>query len=263
MCLVVTAAAVGCGGAYKMTVPDAVARAGEEAPIVVRLQRNDFLILDMAVEEVPIGLQVDDAQQRYAYTDKFGYAGTLVPVPDEPGVYPLELYHQDSDEGDEVYGTGRVYVWDPNRPAVAVDLDCLPLASDGRAAEALAGWAKAAHIAYFTREPVSEHDGLHRVLASAGFPDGPILLWKRRRWHITRGTWNIPKIVVESRLVSQLSELRKTFPALRTGLAGCPLSAAAFQRADMRTVVVGEMDVEGDVRRVPDWSAVGDISPAP
>ncbi len=262
MCLAATAATVGCGGEYKMTVPDAVAPAGEEAPIVVRLQRNDFLILDMAVEQVPIGLQVDDAQQRYAYTDKFGYAGTLVPVPDEPGMYPLELYHQDSDEGDEVRGTGRVYVWDPNRPVVAVDLDCLPLAGDGRAAEALTRWASQAHIAYFTREPVSEHAGLHRVLASGGYPDGPILLWKRQRWHITRGTWNIPKIVVESRLVSQLSELRKTFPALKTGLAGCSLSAQTFQQAGMRTVVVGETDVEGEVRRVPDWSGVSEIDPA-
>jgi hypothetical protein len=264
ICLVTVAAAVGCSGEYRVTAPDAVAPAGGEAPVVVRMQRNDFFVLYLAVEQVPVRLRVDDVQQRFAYTDKFGYAGTLVPVPDQPGRYPLDIYHQDSDEGDEVYADGRVYVWDPNRPAVAVDLDSLPLdGGQGKAAAAaLKQWNTAAHLAYFTRAPAGEHDRLHDELEAAGFPDGPILLWKREYWHITRGTWNIPKIVVESRLVSQLGELRRMFPSLDTGLAGSPLGVKTFTEAGLRTIVVGDVEAGRKVRRVGGWSAVSRLSPA-
>jgi hypothetical protein len=247
---------MGCSGEYSITAPDVVAPAGGEAPVVVRMQRNDFLVLDVPVEQAPVRLRIGDAQRRFAYTDKFGYAGTAVPAPGQPGRYTLSVFHQDSNEGDEVYGSGLAYVWDSGRPATAVDLDCLPLTGEQSAAAAasLKQRSRAAHVAYFTRQSTDEHDRLHDELEAAGFPDGPILLWKREYWHITSGTWNIPKVVVESRLVSQLDELKKMFPKLDAGIAGCPLSAQTFLDAGLRTIVVGNAEVHGEVRRAADWS---------
>ncbi|MFP4054482.1 MAG: hypothetical protein ACLFV7_11540 [Phycisphaerae bacterium] len=261
--LLAVAALAGCGGEYTLTVPDSVTPAGEDAPVVLRLQRNDFLVLDLPVEQAAMRLRAGKGIERGAYTDRHGYAGTTVPVPQEPGVYTLQVDHQDSEYGDEVHGTGRVYVWQKDRPIVAVDLDCVPLA-EAAASAGLSKLAQTASIAYFTREPVSRHDTLHEQLRTGGFPDGPILLWKRQKWHLERGKWGIPTIEVETRLVSELSEMRKTFPMLRTGIAGCPLGARAFSEAGMRTVLVGDISApkgEGPLIRVPGWGELGSVSP--
>jgi hypothetical protein len=253
----------GCGGEHTLTVPDAVTPSGDDAPVVLRLQRNDFFVLDLPVEQAPMRLRVGDGIERGAYTDKLGYAGTTVPVPREPGVYTVQVDHQNSEYGDEVHGTGRVYVWQKDRPIVAVDLDCVPM-GEAAVAGGLSKLSRQANIVYFTRERVARHEQLHQQLKNGGFPDGPILLWKRQKWHIERGKWGIPTIEVETRLVSELDEIRNTFPLLRTGVAGCPLSARTFREAAMRTVVVGDVSApegEGPLIRLPDWGEVGSISP--
>ncbi|MCD6303536.1 MAG: hypothetical protein J7M21_01070, partial [Planctomycetes bacterium] len=202
--------AAGCGGYYIVTVPDQLAPAGGQARTVIRLQRNDFFVLAVPVKQAAVRLRIDDCPERAAYTDKLGYAGTTLPVPDRPGRFEVTVRHLDP-WGDEVEAAGRAYVRDPNRPAIAVDMDCLPglwSGSSDQAARALRRLAVGADLLYLTRRPVRRQRQDHRTLTKAGYPDGPILAWQRQRWHIVReGPYKLPRIVVESRLVSQLPDL--------------------------------------------------------
>jgi len=236
----------GCGGHYTLTVGDHVGAIGRDAPVVARLQRNDFFVLDLAVKEALMRFRVGDGTERGAYTDKLGYAGTTVASPSAPGRYPLTVDHGDF-EGEEVHAEAMMFVWDPARTVVAVDADSLPVAWDARADHARAALkrlAEDANILYLTREALHSHAAIHNKLAAAGYPDGPVLLWQRQRWHIVRGgRYKLPRVVVESRLVSQLPELRKMFPKLSIGLCTSKIAARAFAAAGMQAVVIGRADV--------------------
>jgi len=258
-----TAIAGGCGGQYILTVPDQLAPPGGEAVAVVRLQRNDFFVLSLAVERAAMLFKIDGGPQRGAYTDKIGYAGASVPVPDAIGRYDLHVAHLDR-EGDEVRATAPVYVWDADKPIIAADLDSLPLvgppAQEARAA--LTKLAYGANVLYMTRKGVDKHASLHEYLAGAGYPDGPVLLWQRERWHIVReGRYKLPRVVVESRLVGQLSQLRVMFPKLTTGVCDSKLAAKAFLDAGLQCVVVGTAKIDGPdaesrITRYPSWADV-------
>jgi hypothetical protein len=247
----------GCGGYYILTVPDQLAPAGGDATAVIRLQRNDFFVMAFGVEDAPMRFRAGGGTERAAYTDDLGYAGTTVPAPERPGRYALSVALQDV-EGEEIGAEAPMYVWDRGRDVIAVDLDCLPRKGSDRAPQAAAALRKLserANILYFTRESVRRHKQLHARLEGGGYPDGPILLWQRQRWHIVRGRWNIPRIVIESRLVSQLPSLRKTFPRLEAGVGRCALSAKAFDEAGVRVVVVGDAKVNArDLTRRASWA---------
>jgi len=207
-------------------------------------------------------LQVSDGLQRGAYTDDLGYAGTTLPVPAKPGRYELKVAHLDR-WGDEVATTAQAYVWDANVPVVAVDLDCLPGLSLGfsrQSSLALARAAKGANILYLTRRRASGHAELHERLIGAGYRDGPILEWRRQHWHIVReGKYNLPRVVVESRLVSQLPDLRRMLGGLTTGICQDSLAAKAFAESGMRVVIIGNARVDAkNVIRRASWSDLAD-----
>ena len=247
----------GCAGGYTLTVPDQVAPAGREATTVVRVQRHEFWVLWLPVEEAALRFRLGASPQRGAYTDKLGYAGTTVAVPDGPGRYAMTVAHLDR-QGDEVTAEIPVYVWDPSRPVLAVDLDCLPPSwSDAAddAAKGLRGMAESANICYFTRRGVAAHPHAHEALRNGQYPDGPILLWQRERWHIVRGRWRMPKVVVETRLVSELPEFRKRFPSLQMGICTGGLAGKAFAEAGVKCLVIGSAGVgPADVSRYKDWA---------
>jgi len=245
--------AAGCGGDYYLTAGDQLAPAGAEGPIVVRLQRSEIWRVPMPIKKGLIRFDVPQVGDRGAYTDDLGYAGTTLKAPAEPGVYPVGLSHKDRD-GDIVEGELQLYVWDADRPVVAVDYDSLP-ERDSPGADA--AWAAlrqlsaGANLLYVTRRETDEHEKVHAELRALTYPDGPVLLWQRERWHIVReGRFRIPRVVVESRLVSQLAELRAIFPGLDTGVSGTQLGAKAFLDAGLTCAVVGpvETDLPGLVR---------------
>lgn len=254
-----SAAVGGCGGHYILTVPDQVAPAGGEATTVVRLQRNDFFVLSLAVKEAAMRFQVAGRLERGAYTDKFGYAGTVVPVPAEPGVYPMRVSHLDI-HGDEVTAEADAYIWPPDRPAVAVDLDCLPglwLGDSKDASAALRRLIVEANLIYMTRQSTRHHRRIKRTLAKAGYPKGPVLLWRRQRWHISReGRFKLPRVVIESRLVSQLAELRKALPGLAAGVCDSSLAAKSLAAAGLKVILIGSArpDVDTELIRRDSWA---------
>lgn len=249
-------AAGGCSGAYHLAVPDQVADAGGETTTVVRVERQEFWLIWTAVEEAAVRFQIDDGQERAAYSDKMGYAGTTVPVPETPGRYTMDVAYLDRD-GDDVATTTPVYVWDPARPVLAVDLDALPGPWSGQSSWAVRALTDAAgryNICYMTRRELNEHQQAHEQLVRAGYPDGPVLLWQRQRWHLVEGWKGIPRVVVESRMVSELPELGKRFNRLAVGLATGPLAAEAYRQAGMDVAVIGAADVEGQATRYENWT---------
>lgn len=249
----------GCAGQYILTVPDQVAPAGGQAVCVIRVQRAEVALLALPVPDAAMRLRVDDGDERGAYTDALGYAGTTVRVPATPGRYTLRVALQDP-RGDEAHASAPLYVWEPNRPAFAVDLDSLPpaLMKDAATAAkaALLRLASEGDILYMTRRAVEEHPAAHQELARAGFPDGPVLLWQRERWHVVReNQWSIPRVVVESRLVNQIAGLRTMFPGLQTGVTSSDLSAKAFAEAGLKVVLIGPAAAVGpNVVRRADWN---------
>ena len=232
----------GCGGYYTLTCGDQIAAAGGDAALVVRLQRNDFFVLNLPIKNAPMRFRIDDGLERAGYTDKLGYAATTLPVSRTPGVYTLHLDHMDF-EGEETAAEARLYVLDPQRPAVATAADDLPMSDSyqGKCAQAaLRNLAEKCNIIYLTRDPIRRHERIRDRLKKFGYPDGPVLLWQRKRWHIVRtGKYKIPRVVVEARLVSQLPDLRKAFPKLSDGICRSPIAAKAFRSAGIRPVVVG------------------------
>lgn len=238
----VVSLASGCSGRYTVTAPDQLGPAGGEVVAVVRLERSEFSVVDQPVRGGAVRLRVADGPERGTFTDDIGYAAAPVPLPAEPGRYRMSIDHMDSREGIDVAAQVPVYVWDPKRPVVAVDFDCLPDYHAGAFKPAVAAMttiARRANILYLTRDPVSMHESIHDWLEQAGYPDGPILLWQRHRWHIVRGKWRIPRVVVESRLVSQLPLVRKTFGGLTVGLCTSDVAARAFTGAGLRCVQIG------------------------
>lgn len=255
--LLLAASLGGCSGRYILTAGDQVAPVGGQAMTVARLQRNEFWFYSPPVEDALIRFRIADGQERAAYTDKLGYAGTTVPVPGMPGRFPMTIDLQDR-RGDEAREAVPVYVWEPNAPVIAVDLDCLPARTSPQAdsaARALWRLAERGNICYLTRRPVRRHARAHKSLARRNCPDGPVLLWQRERWHVVRGRWRLPRLVVETRLVSELPELRRRFPGLAIGICDAALAAKAFAQAGIRCVVIGQAGVgPAEVVRYKDWA---------
>jgi hypothetical protein len=217
----------GCGGGYVLTAPDAVAPAGGEAPTVVRLQRKELPLVAPPAQAAPLRFRVAEGPTRAARTDKKGYASAAVPVPQTVGVFPMTVALQDV-EGRETAWELRTFVWAPDRPIVAVDLEALPHGGRGveQAKTALENLALHANVLYLSDHSVAKFPKLRKALAAAGLPDGPILSWRAKGW------WT-------QQVVSPLAGLRKVFPKLRGGIAGSRLAVRAFESAGMKCLVVG------------------------
>jgi len=277
----------GCGGDYILTVPDQLSAAGNDITVVARLQRNDFFILNLASVKAYLRFQIGDGIERCASTDKLGYSAVRMSMPRKPGRYDLAIRYQD-DDGDEVAKTIAVYAWDPAKPVIAIDMDPLPRRraklTQGRkgwwtalvkytidllprtapadapsARAALARLAEKANILYLTRRTVVNHSQCRSELSRHGYPDGPVLMWRRQRWHLVPGRFKIPKVVVESRLVSQLDDLRKIFSNMWVGISKSSLAGKAFINAGMKAVIVGDAPLEGEkVMRIATWKELAE-----
>ena len=255
----------GCGGHYILSAPDQVASAGQEAPIVVRLQRNDFFVMDMAWEDAPIRFRIDHGPQRAAYTDEEGYAGTLVPAPSQPGRHVLSIDYKDLD-GQDIFGQAAVYVFDPALPMVAVDFESLKLddwwQNDSASAAALRKIAEVANIVYLTRLDVDEHRRAFELLQVTDCPMGPLLRWDRKRYKVVTGRFGMPKLEFGAYLISQLDALMDSFPNLSVGVTDSSLSARAFAEAGLRTYMVDAYDLPEGFDVIPTtWAELASRPP--
>ncbi len=239
----------GCGGGYLLTVPEHVGPAGGQAAVIARLQRSEIYLLAHPVEKIPVRFTLagEAESSRAGYTDKLGYAGTVFKMPLKTGRYELIAQIQDS-QGTQAKASSAVFVLDPQKPAVAVDLDSI-LDGQGQApasaAEALKKLAANTQLVYLTCNSPSQQANPHAKLAEMGLPDGAILTWTRQRWHVKRDG-RFPRVVIESRMVSQLASLRKTLPGLTVGICDSQVAGRAFSDAGMKVVLIGQTSPEID-----------------
>jgi hypothetical protein len=238
----------GCGGYYIMNVPDQVASAGGQIVPVARLQRNDMFVMAVPQPGSPMRFRLNGGPLKACGTDELGYAAVQMDAPSEPGRYEMRVAMLDP-SGEEIEATVPVFIWDPEKPVVAVDIEAVPaegwIGSES-AATALGRIAEQANILYFTRHDSRTQQRLHDRFDRESFPDGPILLWQRQRWHITRdGPMGMPRVTIEQRLVSQLPEIREEFPKLTLGICRSEAAAQAFVDAGMRALVIGRPTLVG------------------
>jgi hypothetical protein len=173
--LLMLAAAVlgGCGGQYALRAGDQVAAAGGEAPVVVRLLKNDFLVLNLPVDNAAIRFQADGQPVRAAYTDKSGYAAAAVPAPKEPGTYPLRVSHLDR-YGREVDACVTLYVWPRESRIVVVRAeDALAGGADG--GPQLLAQVRDARVVYWSDEDFDDREELLNRLRKSSWPAGPLV----------------------------------------------------------------------------------------
>lgn len=244
----------GCGGYYILTVPDQLARADGSVVPVGRLQRNDFFFLAFGCEGAAMRFQVVDAgklvgREEVSFTDRSGFAAVSLSVSKTPGLYATCVTVQDSTQGEEVRKVVPLFVWAPRKPVIVVDMDVLPkgsLSEDDTASAALRKIAETNNIIYLTRKSRPTQQTEHDRLTAGKYPVGPILLWQRERWRWERKPGSkFVKIVIESRMESQLPKLRAEFPQMKVGICKNSLAAKAFAEAGMKCVVIGNASVAG------------------
>lgn len=266
----------GCGGYYILTVPDQVASSEGKLVPVIRLQRNDFFVLALPAKNQAMRFHLyptpdtlpgakGESPLRSAWTDKTGYAGVLFslserPVRKKPGIYYLKVALQDL-EGDEISAAVPLFVLDPAKPVVAVDYDSLPrgyFGPEAASVRALRRIADSAAIVYFTRQARRTQEDAHRRLAENGYPDGPVLLWQRKQWHVVQeGRFRVPRVVIEDRLEGHLSRLTEEFPKLRYGIGTSEAAARAFVDAGLKCAVVGGGGMSGSqLIHFDDWDSL-------
>jgi hypothetical protein len=130
------------------------------------------------------------------------------------------------------------------------------------AAAALNKLSESFYILYLTPDGIAKHGKVHAALKAAGMPDGPVLMWTRQYWRTEQVPGQLPKMIVEQRMVSPLPYLRKQFPNLVIGLTDRPVPARTFLDAGMRVVLIGQDSFSGpQVTRRSTWADLSAIGP--
>jgi hypothetical protein len=224
-----------------------LATAGGEAPVVVRLQKSEFAAISLPVKDADMRLQIGDTGLRCSYTDKMGYACAMVPAPLRPDLYEMFVRYMDKN-GREACQTAPVYVWPADSKVVAVAVDQLPT-SGADFKPALAGMKKvgeSAKIIYLTRNMLDQPAAVHARIRACGYPDGPILLWQHEEIIVVPDdVTDMPHVVIETRLMGQISQLQKMFRNLDTGICTSAEDAKAYAQGGLTCVVIGPCDLSG------------------
>lgn len=246
--MLLASALAGCGGAYVVTIPDAVSASGQPAPVTVRLQRQEFWFLRPAVKGAVLRLRVASGEPRAAYTRANGLAAAACPAPEQIGKYAVTVGHQD-DQGDEVRRQGNCYVLDPRRLVLAVDWEAV---EDRESAELAAGplarlVRAGVQIVYLATDEAAQPAKAHAHLAASDLPDAPVLSWGWRRDWLGRKT----------EVTGALPTARKQLPGLVIAAGPEDDLLRAVRSLDMVPVCVG-VDRGGRFIEFPDWSELVD-----
>jgi hypothetical protein len=171
----------GCAGSYRLTIPDAVTAPDKPAPVVVRLERQEFGPLYLPVDDAVMRMWVDDEPLRAAYTRRNGYASAAVPCPPQPGRHRLTVAHQDR-EGGQVGKKALAYVVRPEARTLVVEWESIDKTDRAhQAAPALKRLAAAGVQIVYAAEDFEEPVAAHAFLAQNSLPDGPLVYWAEGR----------------------------------------------------------------------------------
>ncbi len=242
-----TAILGGCSGEYILTAPDAAVLAGQDAPVVVRLQRREVWRYAPPQTGAAVTFRLGEGSPQCARTDGAGYAALSIKAPDRSGQYDVSLYHQDIN-GDSVKGLAAIYVLSPDRPLAVVDMDSLPR-GDKEAAPAVGALVRmqlTADVIYVTEKYAGRPGRAHELLTRYGYPNGPVVPYSQarrwRQWRRSGGT-------------DAMEELGRRFPKLRWGITADAASAEAFSNAGLKVLIVGKAKARiKDAERFASWA---------
>ena len=237
----------GCSGEYILTAPDAAVLAGQDAPVVVRLQRREVWRYAPPQTDAAVTFRLGEEPPQCARTDGAGYAALSIKASDRPGQYDVALYHQDIN-GDSVKGLAAIYVLATDRPIAVVDMDSLPR-GDKEVAHAVGSLVRmqlTAHVIYVTEKYAGRPTLAHELLARYGYPDGPVVPYSRarrwRQWRRSGGT-------------DAMEELCRRFPKLRWGITADADAAEAFSNAGLKVLIAGKANAHiKDAERFASWA---------
>ncbi len=236
----------GCSGEYILTAPDVATLSGQDAPVVVRLQRREVWRYAPPQGSAAIIFRLGEETPQCARTDKDGYTAVSIKTPAPLGRYEITLYHQDIN-GDEVTSHAAIYVFDPDKPVAVVDADSLPRSGKltGQASAAIVRMQLSVQLIYVSHKYASQPARAHAMFDKYGYPNGPVVPYSGlKRWWKWRQSDT-----------GALDELQRRFPKLRWGVTADAATAKAFAQAGLDVMFVGKKEV-ADAERFDTWADV-------
>lgn len=244
-----------------MVALDSIVEQGQKSDLVAYVHNSSMTIFSEGVPQKPVQFYVEDREIGETKTDPTGKAQIPLEAVKNYGVrYCVRLKNNDQ----SLESVGWIFVWDPNRTAVAIDLDetiCVSkylnlIWGDGMesqplpgAAEAIQTLAKDYHIVYWSARPHYMVERTRNWLAKNDFPPGPIVF--------TEDNWGCFKQAdVKKQL---LTELRKKWPNVRIGIGDKYVDVDCCKSNEMLPVIVNawQPTYKENSVVVPDWKTLG------
>ena len=224
-----------------LSVDDAVVFGAGTLRLTARAEHETVLGLRAGIGGVAVRFLVHGREVAHDSTDARGRATASC----EPPVAPVtEFQAVITEKPPGLQTTGRIFVWTPDRPIIAVDIDKTISDTDyddlilrrrdaesralPGATEALDALAADFYIAYVTARPHFLLEKTRRWLADNRFPAGPVVTAPRLRDLVRPGK-------VKRRT---LAALRRDWPNLLIGIGNSEVDAYAYGANGMLTLVL-------------------------
>lgn len=239
--------------AIEATGHDAITTPGRPVDVRVKFERTVLGYWRPDLRDKRVTIDVLGAR-RPAVTDRDGMASTRV-VPTAPGVYPISAR---LDRHTSPLATSRLFVLDPARPVVVVDIDGtisdLPdwqVPFIGHRAKTFVGAPALMHdlarryqIIYLTARDDTFDAKSRAFLRLHGFPDGPVIYndlglgTKAERDQLKAGNHGPFKL-------GQLNALRARGVKLELGIGNAETDAFAYENAGLPSYILTKLTGTG------------------
>lgn len=232
---------VGCAQRL-LLAEDAVIPRGQPAELAAAVDEQALVIFTKGVPNTPVEFYLDKEKVGEARTDQEGRASANVGAREGTTTFTARAKVGNR----EIETGGRVYHWDPEQPAIAVDIDeTLSLSEyiniiwgDGLGSRALPGsaegvqqLAKDYQIIYYSIRPRFMYDRTRKWLEKKGFPDGPIIFTDsfHAAFHQTE------------RKRRMLADLRSRWPNVEIGIGDKLTDVVACNDNQMLPIIVNSL----------------------
>lgn len=223
--------------ALEATGLDAITTPGRPVRVSAKFEHRGWAFFRLDVRRAGANVSVLGQTTR-AVTDGDGVAYATV-TPTAPGVHPIDAW-LDREPGTRA--RGRLFVFDPARPVVVVDVDGtisdLPdwrVPFDGDRAPAFAGsvqvlteLARTHHVVYLTARDDTLDAKTRAFLARHGFPDGPVVFNDQGLWTRAERLRIVPRNHGRAKR-AQLEALRARGVRLALGIGNAETDGEAYE----------------------------------
>lgn len=246
----------GCGAPI-ITTDDVVMSPGQAAKFAISIDRQYG---KGKIAGAEVDFLVNGRKVAQATTDRRGMAVVRAQVPERADRYAVVARHKDQ----TVRGHGRIFQWDSDRTAVAIDIDetisathygslfLTELDTRSPAIDYSPAAVRSMHahygIVYLSSRPRWLHEKTRVWLEAHGFPPGPIL-------HASRFEACLKQEKYKREL---LAEFKQEFPNLLIGIGDKGVDERAYGANRMLTVIYanGSRGFQEHCIVLPDWRRI-------